>query len=47
MSFRHGMMHLGYRVAAVFGVGLISLSTATADSKVALGDPSLTAGLPG
>lgn len=47
MSFRHGMMHLGYRVAAVVGVGLISLSTATADSKVTLGDPSLTAGLAG
>jgi len=48
MSFRQRLTHLGCR-AAVFaaGLGLAVAQPVQADSKVTLGDPSLTAGIPG
>ena len=48
MSFRQRLTHFGCR-AAVFaaGLGLAVVQPVQADSKVTLGDPSLTAGIPG
>lgn len=48
MSFRQTLTHLGCRAAVISaGLGLAIAQPVHADSKVMLGDPSLTAGIPG